>query len=120
MPVRSTGRDLDYAGYAALLGSFDIVISSRLHTCVLALCAGTYVIPVETGTFKLSGFFSQIGLPDAAIPLNVSGWGDQILARLAAYRDDPSPLESQLAARDAAREELLTRLRPRLRSMLEQ
>jgi polysaccharide pyruvyl transferase WcaK-like protein len=117
-PVQSEGRDVDYAAYASLLGGFDIVLSSRLHTCVLALCAGTYVIPVETGTFKLSGFFEQIGLPDAAISLSDPTWNDQVADRIAAYTADPSLLGPQLAARDAARETLAGTLRPRLIEML--
>lgn len=112
--IESMGRDCDYREYGRLLGGFEVVVSSRLHTCVLALCAGTAVVPVETGTFKLSGFFEQIGLPNTPVNLLEPGWQEKVLARVAAGRSDPTVLTEQLRARDEGRARLRAALGPRL------
>lgn len=69
------GKGLDVPAYIDMLAGFDAVISARLHTCVLAMLAGTPVIPVEIETSKISGFFEQLDLPDR--PLSTDhGWID--------------------------------------------
>ena len=81
------GENLDIDDYVAFLGGFDAVISGRLHTCVLAIESGTPVIPVETGTFKLTGLFNQIGLidrPEQPAP----GWEAPLVERLKAIVAD--------------------------------
>lgn len=81
------GENLDIEDYVAFLGGFDAVVSGRLHTCVLAIEAGTPIIPVETGTFKLTGLFNQIGLvdrPEQPAP----GWEGPLIDRLLAIVAD--------------------------------
>ena len=117
--LESEGRDLDYLGYASLLGEFDVVLSSRLHTCVLALCSGTRVVPVETGTFKLSGFFDQIGLAGTPIALGTPGWIQEATDRLTQMPADAATERSrQMAAREAGREKLRAALVPALQELL--
>ncbi|MFC3580126.1 polysaccharide pyruvyl transferase family protein [Sphingomonas hylomeconis] len=101
--VRSEGREADCSEYVALLGRYDVVVSSRLHTCVLAIIAGTPVVPVETGTFKLTGFFKQIGLDTAPIKLGAPGWQDLVVDRIReAQRDRAAVVSRQSQKRDAA------------------
>lgn len=75
------GQDLDIEEFVGFLGGFDAVVSGRLHTCVLAIEAGTPVIPVETGTFKLTGLFNQIGLIDHS-EQPAPGWEGPLVDRL--------------------------------------
>ncbi len=75
------GENLDTDDYVDFLGGFDAVISGRLHTCVLAIESGTPIIPVETGTFKLTGLFNQIGLVDQPEQPH-DGWATALVARL--------------------------------------
>ncbi|MCL4673954.1 MAG: polysaccharide pyruvyl transferase family protein [Sphingomonadaceae bacterium] len=86
--VTCEGSDLPYDEYARLLVGYDVVVSSRLHTCVLGLVAGAAIVPVETGTFKLSGFFNMIGMADEPVRMDSAGWQDRLLERIAAVRSD--------------------------------
>lgn len=106
--VTCDGQHLDYAGYARFLAQFDVLVSSRLHTCVLGLVAGAAVVPVETGTFKLTGFFNQIGMPHEPIRMGEDSWQAKLLQRIEAVRADrQSRVEFQdqyvLAAKNAIR-----------------
>lgn len=102
--ITAVGQHADYAAYMALLGTFGIVVSSRLHTCVLALLAGSVVVPVESGTFKLTGFFRLAGFPEAPVRLGSDGWQDAIIARIHFVRDNyDDVVADQNARRDAAR-----------------
>lgn len=81
--VHCEGQQLSYDAYARFLSGFDVVVTSRLHTSVLGLVAGAAVVPMETGTFKLTGFFNQIGMPDEPIRMGESGWQERLLQRIA-------------------------------------
>lgn len=86
--VTCDGQLLDYADYARFLANFDVVVSSRLHTCVLGLVAGAAIVPVETGTFKLSGFFKEIGLPDEPVRMDSADWQARLVSRVEAVRQN--------------------------------
>ena len=77
--ITCDGQALDCYDYARALSQYDVVVSSRLHTCVLGLVAGAPVLPVETGTFKLTGFFNQIGMSQEPIRMWDAGWQDHLL-----------------------------------------
>lgn len=70
--LSAAGEGLDVDDYVGFLNSFDCVVSGRLHTAVLSVIAGAPAVPVETGTFKITGLFDQIGFDR---PLTVtSNW----------------------------------------------
>lgn len=54
---RSPGELLD------LLGGFDLVVATRMHAAILALCAGTPVFPIAY-EFKTRELFERLGLGD--------------------------------------------------------
>ena len=97
--VSCEGQTLPFDKYARLLASYDVVISSRLHTCVLGLVAGVPVIPVETGTFKLSGFFNMIGMESDPVRMDAENWQDTLMQRIDAVQQDKS---ARLAQQDRA------------------
>lgn len=104
------GENLDIDDYVAFLGGFDAVISGRLHTCVLGIESGTPVIPVETGTFKLTGLFTQIGLidrPEQPAP----GWEGPLVERLKAVVADK-------AGEGARQQAIIAEAREKLRADL--
>lgn len=86
--VECEGRTLAYDDYARFLAGFDVVVSSRLHTCVLGLVAGAPIVPVETGTFKLTGFFNMIGMEGEPVRMDTPGWQDRLLERIQAVAAD--------------------------------
>jgi colanic acid/amylovoran biosynthesis protein len=45
----------------AVLGRFDLVVATRLHVAILALCAGIPVLPIAY-EFKTSELFTRLGL----------------------------------------------------------
>jgi hypothetical protein len=68
-------------------------------------------VPVETGTFKLTGFFNQIGMPDEPIRVGQHAWQTKLLQRIEAVRaDGRSRRELQdkhvMAAKNTMRSEL--------------
>lgn len=85
--LEAEGGELSAADYARFLASFGVVVSSRLHTCVLGLVAGVPIVPVETGTFKLSGFFRQIGMEHAPVRVGANDWGTDVVVRAAEALD---------------------------------
>jgi len=104
--IKAVGREADYQEYMQLLRNFDVVISSRLHTCVLSIVAGVPVVPVETGTFKLTGFFRQAGLP-LPIRLGSRGWQQAIVESVRAIQADRSKaVDVQNRQRDIALDRL--------------
>lgn len=74
------GKGFDVPAYIEMLSGFDAVISARLHTGVLAILAGTPVIPVEIETSKISGFFEQLDMPDRPLSPD-KGWIDTATRR---------------------------------------
>lgn len=115
VPVEGAG--LDFRAYAALLGSYDFVVSSRMHTSILAMVVGTPVVPVEPGSFKVSGLFASLGLSTPVIRPTQPGWTEQVLAAAEAMRTQRDQVAREVAERMAtARTRLVETLAPRLRA----
>ena len=76
------GAGLSYRDYAGVLGGFDAVVSSRLHTCVMALAAGTPVIPVEGLDFKITAAMDAAGVPIPAVRPGDGDWIESVLRSL--------------------------------------
>jgi polysaccharide pyruvyl transferase WcaK-like protein len=102
--ITCDGETLDCFDYAKSLAKYDVVVSSRLHTCVLGLVAGAAIVPVETGTFKMTGFFNQIGMMNEPIRMGEDGWQARVLVKMKAVAEDP-------AARVAHQDKFLTAAR---------
>ncbi|QXQ05402.1 polysaccharide pyruvyl transferase family protein [Sphingosinicellaceae bacterium] len=116
--ITAVGQNKDYRAYMEMLGGFEIVVSSRLHSCVLAMLAGAVVVPLELGTFKLTGFFKEAGFSDLPIRLGSPGWEDAVLARIATIQADPEAARAaQSTRRDAARRALHENLSDALRRL---
>lgn len=115
--VTCDGQFLDYAAYARFLAGFDVVVSSRLHTCVLGLVAGAAVVPVETGTFKLTGFFNRIGMPDEPLRMGEGDWQARLLDRITSVQGQR---EARLTFQDAHVAEALAALREGLDGVFRQ
>jgi polysaccharide pyruvyl transferase WcaK-like protein len=111
------GEGLDADDYAALLGSFDFVITSRMHTAILAMVAGAPVLPVEGASFKISGLFEELGLSAApVINPREPGWPRVLVERAVELRTGRGDLARDVASRVASigvriSDELVPRLR---------
>jgi polysaccharide pyruvyl transferase WcaK-like protein len=116
--VTIEGAALDFDRYAALLGSFDLVISSRMHTAILAMVGGAPVVPVEGSSFKITGLFEELGLPAQVIRPPAAGWTAAVVAQATAVRDRRDQLAADLTGRiDGVRRRITETLVPRLQEV---
>jgi polysaccharide pyruvyl transferase WcaK-like protein len=109
------GAELEYERYCELLGGFDFVVSSRMHTSILAMVAGTPVIPIEGPSFKISGLFQELGLGTRVIQPTRPGWTDEVIAAAVAMRDRRDTAAAEVTQKiGAARARITAALVPRL------
>ncbi|HEX7836972.1 MAG TPA: polysaccharide pyruvyl transferase family protein [Kofleriaceae bacterium] len=120
VPVPVEGAGLDHERYCELLGGFDFVVSSRMHTSILAMVAGTPVIPVEGPSFKISGLFQELGFQAPVIQPTQAGWTDQVIDAAVRMRERRDAARAEVAAKiGAARERITSALVPRLRQAVQ-
>ncbi|HEY0483153.1 MAG TPA: polysaccharide pyruvyl transferase family protein [Kofleriaceae bacterium] len=113
------GAELEYERYCELLGGFDFVVSSRMHTSILAMVAGTPVIPIEGPSFKISGLFQELGLATRVIQPTRSGWTDEVIAAAVAMRDRRDTAAAEVTQKiGAARARITAALVPRLQQVV--
>lgn len=113
--VEIQGAGLEYDRYCELLGTFDFVVSSRMHTSILAMVAGTPVIPIEGPSFKISGLFQELGFTTQVIQSSQPGWTAQVIEAAERMRGTRDASADEVATRiGVARERITTALLPRL------
>ncbi|KAA8601442.1 hypothetical protein F0Z19_1169 [Vibrio cyclitrophicus] len=74
---------------------FDVLISSRLHSAILALAESVPVVSIEPSVFKLTSIFDQINYPLKTVNLNDDSWVDKTINNVALSLED-SKLFSQV------------------------
>jgi polysaccharide pyruvyl transferase WcaK-like protein len=115
VPIAVAGANLEYDRYCELLGSFDFVVSSRMHTSILAMVAGTPVIPVEGPSFKISGLFQELGFTTPVIQPTSADWTAQVIAAAVRMRACRDAAADDVAAKiGAVRARITSALVPRL------
>ncbi len=115
--VSMEGASLDYDRYAALLGAFDLVVTSRMHTAILAMVGGAPVVPVEGASFKITGLFQELGLPVEVIRPPADGWVEAVVAQANTARSRRDTLAADLAVKlDSIRSQIADAMLPRLRT----
>lgn len=97
-------RQPNYLELRRILAKLDVVISSRLHTSILALCEGTPVITIEPSVFKLTGVFDNLRYPIRTKDVGAAGWGDAVLDDV--HRVLTKRNEHQVFARDRLAEQV--------------
>jgi polysaccharide pyruvyl transferase WcaK-like protein len=80
--VRIVGDGLDHERYSALLGEYSVSVTSRMHTAILAMLAGTPVVPVEGSSFKITGMFQELGLDSPVVQPGTPGWVANVVERV--------------------------------------
>jgi hypothetical protein len=55
-----------------------VVVSSRLHASILALCGGTPVITLEPSVFKLTAIFQPLNYPIPTDTITREGWAQRV------------------------------------------
>ena len=83
------GEGMSYRQYSGLLGTFDAVVSSRLHSCVMGLTGGAPVVPIEGLQFKITAAMAAAGVPVPAVRPSTAGWQDSAMASIESVLSDP-------------------------------
>ncbi len=115
--VKISGAGLDHDRYTELLGTYQLVVTSRMHTGILAMVAGTPVVPVEGASFKITGLFQELGVTTPVIRPATSGWASLVVEQAMEMTKHRTEAASDFTAKLAsARERIVRLLVPRLQS----
>ena len=97
-PVRVIPEQFSYRQYAGLLAQLRLVISSRLHTSVLALVAGTPAVPIELIARRIKGVMEEINYP-LGVPLcTESNWVEEAMKNVSTILDNELAFRERITA----------------------
>lgn len=88
----------------ALFRTFDLVISTRMHAAILALCAGVPALAIAY-EFKSTELFARLGIRDRVFDIE-KVTAEDLRAAAAAVFAAPSPAETMLWSRVARERDL--------------
>lgn len=99
-----------------LYGRCEVLLGTRLHSCILAACAATPVVAIRYQGFKTEGIMAELGLGDAVFDI-ASVDVDGIEAAISRALDARSQISAQISERVAGFRrqliEVLDRVLPR-------
>lgn len=111
------GAKLDHERYGELLSTFDAVVTSRMHTGILAMTAGTPVVPVEGSSFKITGLFRELGFSEPVIRPGAGPWSTEVVSRVVDVSSHRAEASADVLQRiTAVRERIVSGLVPSLRA----
>jgi polysaccharide pyruvyl transferase WcaK-like protein len=111
------GAGLDHDSYCRLLGTFDVVVTSRMHTGILAMVGGAPVVPVEGSSFKITGLFQELGFEKPVIRPGEGAWVREVLERTNELRQQRDVAVRETRARlGVVRDRIISALVPRLQA----
>ncbi len=93
-------EDLSPEELSYLYGRCDVLLGTRLHSCILAACAGTPVVAIRYQGFKTEGIMAELGLENRVFDISDVDV-DRATAEIAA----------SVASRDAISQQILQRVR---------
>jgi len=116
LPIAGAGMPHDQ--YCQLLAGYDLVITSRMHTAILAMVSGTPVVPVEGASFKITGLFRELGFDTPVIRPVGYTWPSLVLDEVQRVRAAGDEASAALAARiSSVRDRIHATLVPRLHAI---
>lgn len=87
---------LSFQEYSNTLHAFRFLISTRLHSNILALNAGTPVIPIEGNVFKTTELLQQLKYPLPVINAVGEGWEEKIIAQIETHLKQPERIRNYI------------------------
>ena len=69
----------DYVALRSIFSQLGVLISSRLHSSILALCEGTPVVTIEPSMFKVTGIFERLRYPFPTKNVALIGWSQAVI-----------------------------------------
>lgn len=82
-------RQPSYREIRGFYTNLSALISSRLHSSIIALSESIPVMTIEPSTFKLTGIFEQLGYPIKTLRVNQKGWAKTTLMNIENALADP-------------------------------
>jgi polysaccharide pyruvyl transferase WcaK-like protein len=95
-PVRFIDEQWSYRDYAGLLSCVRLVVSSRLHSNVLALAGGTPVVAVELIERRIVGVMKQLGYPVPVAISSAPDWAERTTATVREVLAAEAELRAQI------------------------
>lgn len=77
-------RQPTYREIRGFYSDLGLLVSSRLHSSIIALSEAVPVMTIEPSVFKLTGIFEQIKYPVATLNLHSVGWASKMLSNIQA------------------------------------
>ena len=77
--INIVNRQPNYKEIQGFYKNIDLLISSRLHSSILALCQSVPVVTIEPSMFKLTAIFDQLDYPIKTVNLNEKNWSEKVL-----------------------------------------
>jgi len=85
-------RQPGYEEIRSFYRDLSVLVSSRLHSSILALCEGVPVVTIEPSSFKLTGIFQQLDYPLPTERLQSADWVDRVASHVDAALADRAQL----------------------------
>jgi|GEM_PF-2968523 len=104
--IQVISRQPTYREIQGFYNHIDILVGSRLHSNVLALCAGVPVVSLEASIFKMTGVFEQLEYPIPTSNMKDIGWHKVVLQKIESAlneRDQLSMLSKKVTLKQADR-----------------
>jgi polysaccharide pyruvyl transferase WcaK-like protein len=115
--LRIAGEHLGHQRYCELLATYELVVTSRMHTAILSMVSGTPVIPVEGASFKITGLFRELGFEMPVVQPTGEGWPARVVEAVGARRSGPDGGDGDVTTKLAsARTKMIEDLLPRLQA----
>lgn len=100
VPYLLVSDDLAPEELSYLYGRCQVLLGTRLHSCILAACASTPVVAIRYQGFKTEGIMAELGLGDAVFDIGAMDV-DGIEAAIYRSHDARERISAQIAQRVA-------------------
>lgn len=80
--MKVVARQPTYREIRGFYSDLGVLISSRLHSSIIALSENVPVMTIEPSRFKLTGIFDQLGYPVKTLRLDKRGWARHMLVNV--------------------------------------
>lgn len=72
-------RQPEFRELKSFIATADVVVSSRLHTAIFAICEGVPVVAIEPGQFKMAEVLDRMAYPIPTQHIAEPGWSSRIV-----------------------------------------
>lgn len=107
--VKIEGKGLEYERYCDLLATYNFIVTSRMHTGILAMVCSTPIVPIEPTHFKMTGLFQELGVGTPVIRPLENGWVNRAIEQSLVLQKNREEVSKDLVKRISAVQERISR-----------